>query len=280
MSVGWRGAPPPALAPAGLAGRLRIALRAPVAALWLALMVGAFLLVRGLDRARRAITLRDGAALAPFVVQAWALGALRILGLRLDRRGTPMRHPGVIVANHASWLDIVVLMRATRVFFVSKAEVEGWPAIGWIARTIGTIFIERRPAEARRQTEALRRRLRRGDRLCLFPEGTSTDGRRVLPFKSALFAVLYDPELAGALWVQPVSLVYRPPAGQPPEFYAWWGDMDFGAHLLAVLARPGGGRVEVIFHPPLRPAASPDRKALAEAAAAAVRAGHGSGRAA
>jgi 1-acyl-sn-glycerol-3-phosphate acyltransferase len=177
------------------------------------------------------------------------------------------------VANHASWLDIVVLMRAMRVFFVSKAEVSGWPAIGFIGRSIGTMFIDRRPVEARRQTEALHARLRRGDRLAIFPEGTSTDGRRVIAFKSALFEVFHAPDLRGLLWVQPVSIVYRAPPGLPPAFYGWWGEMDFGRHLAAVLALSSGGAVEVTFHPPLAPADFPDRKSLAAAAEAAVRAG-------
>jgi 1-acyl-sn-glycerol-3-phosphate acyltransferase len=207
------------------------------------------------------------------VVQLWARGALVIHGLRVRIAGAAMAHPGALVANHASWLDIVVLMRATRVFFVSKSEVSGWPVIGFIGRAIGTMFIERRPVEARRQTEALHARLRRGDRLCIFPEGTSTDGAEVLPFKSALFGVFLAPDLHGALWVQPVSVRYRPRPGLPEAFYGWWGDMDFGSHLKAVLASSSGGVVDVAFHAPLRAADFANRKALADAACAAVRAG-------
>lgn len=270
----WRETEPPGLPPRGPGGLLRLAVRAPAAALWLALMFALFLLLRCVDRAAQAIALRPLPALAPWVVQVWAAGALVVLGVRLRRTGAPMAHPGAILANHSSWLDIVVLMRAARVFFVSKAEVEGWPAIGFIGRAIGTMFIERRPVEARRQTAALHARLKRGDRLCIFPEGTSTDGLRVLPFKSALFGVFFAPDLRPALWVQPVSLVYRAPPGLPASFYGWWGDMDFGAHLASVLALSRGGEVEVRFHPPLRAADFADRKALADAAGAAVRAGH------
>ena len=162
-----------------------------------------------------------------------------------------------------------------RVFFVSKAEVSGWPVIGFIGRSIGTMFIERRPAEARRQTEALHARLKRGDRLCLFPEGTSTDGARVLPFKSALFGVFLAPDLREALWVPAGHPRLPAPPDLPPSFYGWWGDMEFGAHLRDVLALSRGGAVEVRFHPPLRAADSADRKALADAACAAVRAGRG-----
>jgi 1-acyl-sn-glycerol-3-phosphate acyltransferase len=174
------------------------------------------------------------------------------------------------VANHSSWLDIVVLQRAVRVFFVSKSEVAGWPVIGLIGRAIGTMFIERRPVEAKRQQAVLYRRLKRGDLMCIFPEGTSTDGQRVLPFKSALFGVFFDPELHGRLWVQPVAIRYRAPEGQPATFYGWWGEMDFGAHLARVLALSRGGVVEVAFLEPLRAADFTGRKALAEAAQGAV----------
>lgn len=269
----WRETEPPDAPPPGPAGWLRLGLRAPLALLWLALMFAVFLVARGLDLAARAILRRRLPALAPWVVHAWALGALPLLGLRFRRLGTPMDHPGAIVANHSSWLDIVVLMRATRLFFVSKAEVSGWPGIGHIGRAIGTMFIERRPAEARRQAQALHGRLQRGDRLCLFPEGTSTDGARVLPFKSALFEPFFAPDLRDLIWVQPVTIAYRAPPGLPPHFYGWWGDMDFGAHLRDVLALSRGGVVEVTFHPPLRAADFPGRKPLADAACAAVRAG-------
>lgn len=267
MRAGWNGAVPPVLAPPDRAGRLRRVGRAVGAILWTAWMFLAFLGLRWLDR----LLGRDW---APGVVRRWAGGALGLLGLRVEVTGLPMAHPGAIVANHAGWVDIVVLMRSSRVFFVSKSEVARWPGIGFLARHVGTMFIDRRPVEARRQTEALHRRLSRGDRLCLFPEGTSSDGLRVLAFKSALFGVFLAPDLKDQLWVQPVSLRYRPAPGYPDTLYGWWGEMDFGAHLWAVLAVPRGGVVRVVFHPPLAAAEFEDRKALAEAAERLVRGGH------
>ncbi len=272
--MSWNAAPPPDLPAPGPADRLRLAWRAPAAALWLALMFGVFQILRGADAAAARISGGSAPALAPPIVGAWARGALAILGIRRRVRGAPMAHPGALVANHASWLDIVVLQATTRAAFVSKAEVAGWPGIGAIGRAIGTVFIERRATEAQRQTATLAERLAHGDRLVIFPEGTSSDGRQVLPFKSALFGVFLAPGLKDRLWVQPVTLAYREGPGLPPAFYGWWGDMDFAAHLRAMLAFSRGGSVEAVFHPPLRAADFSDRKALAEAAAAAVTGAH------
>ncbi|MBP7242038.1 1-acyl-sn-glycerol-3-phosphate acyltransferase [Amaricoccus sp.] len=269
----WAEAEPPALPPPGLVDRLRLAWRTPLAVAWLGLCFAAFLACRGADLLARRVAGRRLPALAPWLVVIWARGALALLGLRQEVRGTAMAHPGALVANHSSWLDIVALQAATRVFFVSKAEVAGWPVIGAIGRAIGTMFIERRATEAGRQTAALHARIARGDRLVIFPEGTSSDGGRVLPFKTALFAVFFAPDLHGTLWVQPVTLRYRPRPDLPPTLYGWWGGMDFGGHLTKLLMRSSGGKVEIDFHPPLRAADFADRKPLAAAAEARVRDG-------
>jgi lyso-ornithine lipid O-acyltransferase len=271
LTVGWHGASPPQLPALHGAARLRGVLRMAVALALTLGMFGLFLVARGIDLAGKALMRRHLPALAPWVVHAWGRLALPLTGLDYRASGTPIANPGALVANHAGWLDIVVLMRATRVFFVSKSDVEGWPGIGLIARTIGTVFIERRPLEAKRQAAVLHTRLARGDRMVIFPEGTSTDGRRVLPFKSALFGVFFAPDLHERLWLQPVSIVYRAPEGMPPAFFGWWGGMEFGPHLQAVLALSRGGWVEVVFHPPLRAADFADRKALAARAEVLVR---------
>lgn len=269
----WNAAEPPATPAPGPLGKALRALRAGLAVLWTAGMFAIFLAARGVDLAAKALPRKPRPALAPWIVQGWACGALALMGLRVRVEGRPMRLPGAVVANHAGWLDIVVMMRAMRVFFVSKAEVGDWPVIGGIGKAIGTMFIDRRPLEARRQTEALHARLIRGDRLCIFPEGTSTDGMRILPFKSALFGVFFAPDLHDRLWVQPVSIRYRPAEGLPPQALGWWGDMDFAGHAAGLLALRRVGEARVTFHAPLRAAAFADRKALAAAAETAVRAG-------
>lgn len=268
MSLTWRSDQEPAPARPGLAGWLRLLARGGAMAV---LTFGGLLVLLALRPAER---WRHGAA-RPWtgrLVQAVCRGDLRILGLPVEVAGRPMAGPGASVANHASWLDILVLNAADRVHFVAKSEVAGWPGIGWLARATGTVFIARDPREAPAQAALFTARLRGGERLLFFPEGTSTDGRRVLPFKPTLFAAFFAPGLEG-LAIQPVSVRYTAPAGADPRFYGWWGDMDLGPHLMQVLAARRQGRVRVVFHPPLPVAEFAGRKPLAAAAEAAVRAG-------
>lgn len=211
--------------------------------------------------------------ITPHVTQFVCRAAFRILGMPLRTRGTPMRQRGAVVANHASWLDIFTLNAPQRIYFVSKAEVAGWPGIGWLARATGTVFIQRKGSEALAQKNLFEARLRAGHHLLFFPEGTSTDGLRVLPFKSTLFAAFFADGLDRILHIQPVSVVYTAPPGEDPRFYGWWGDMSFGPHLLKVLAARRQGSVEIVFHPPVSVADFPDRKALAAHCEAAVRSG-------
>lgn len=209
--------------------------------------------------------------LTPHITQFVCRSAFRILGMRFSARGVPMRHRGAVVANHVSWLDIFTLNAPQRIYFVAKSEVAGWAGIGWLARATGTLFIERKGAQALAQKNMFEARLRAGHKLLFFPEGTSTDGLRVLPFKSTLFAAFFADGLDAILWVQPVTLVYTAPEGQDARFYGWWGDMDFASHLLKTLAAPRQGGVEVVFHDPVRVADFPDRKAVAAHCEAAVR---------
>lgn len=230
----------------------------------LALLLLVRLVERPLCGLRRPVT--------PWITQGVCIAALRFMGLRRVVRGAVMGGTGAVVANHVSWLDIFALNASKRVYFVSKSEVASWPGIGWLARATGTVFIRRHPREAARQTALFEARLRAGHRLLFFPEGTSTDGRRVLRFKSTLFAAFLSPDLPG-MQVQPVTLRYVAPEGTRADFYGWWGDRSFGESLLCVLATRRQGRVEVTYHPPLPVADYPDRKALARAAEVAVRGG-------
>ncbi|MEL6913024.1 MAG: lysophospholipid acyltransferase family protein [Pseudomonadota bacterium] len=201
--------------------------------------------------------------LTPQITRYVCRSAFLILGMGYRVEGRPMTAAGAVVANHVSWLDIFALNAPQPVYFVSKSEVAEWPGIGWLARATGTIFIRRDRRDAAAQKSLLGSRLAEGHKLVFFPEGTSTDGRRVLDFQSTLFAAFFEDGLVERLSLQPVSLVYEAPEGQDPRFYGWWGDMSFEGHLLRVLSARRQGRVRVIFHAPMALSELPDRKAAA-----------------
>ncbi|MCR9086363.1 MAG: 1-acyl-sn-glycerol-3-phosphate acyltransferase [Rhodobacteraceae bacterium] len=269
MSVTWRGAAPPEAPRITIWGWLRAGLRGAALGLWVFGGLVLLLLVRLAERPFHGVRRPWTPAIASTVCR----GAFPVIGTGFQAVGAPLREPGAVVANHSSWLDIFALNARKRIYFVSKAEVSRWPAIGWLARATGTVFITREVRDAPAQARLFEARLRAGHRLLFFPEGTSSDGRRVLPFKSTLFEAFFTQDLQASLAVQPVSVIYRAPDGADPRFYAWWGDMGFGAHLLRVLAARRQGRVTVLYHPPLKVADYSDRKALAAACEAAVRAG-------
>lgn len=200
--------------------------------------------------------------------------ALRILRLPLAVTGRPMTAPGAIVANHSSWLDVFALNAAQQVYFVAKSEVAGWPGIGWLARATGTIFISRKGTEARRQKDIFEARLQAGHRLLFFPEGTSTDAIRVLPFKSTLFEAFFSPGLVRSMHIQPVTVVFHAPEGEDARHYGWWGDMDFASHLLKTLATGPQGRIEITFHPEVPVDAFENRKLLAQHCERVIRTAH------
>lgn len=265
----WRGAEPPPLPRIGPGGWWRAAWRGTFLGGVTFGCLGLLLLLRLVERPlfgwHRPVT--------PFITQFVCRMAFVILGIDYKTLGQQMRGRGAVVANHASWLDIFALNARKRIYFVSKAEVAGWPGIGWLARATGTVFINRDRREARAHNDMFEERLKAGHKLLFFPEGTSTDGQRVLTFKTTLFAAFFTEALRDILHVQPVTVIYSAPPGEDRAFYAWWGDMEFGRHLLKVLASRRQGAVEIVYHPPLRVADYPDRKALAKACEMAVRCG-------
>lgn len=194
----------------------------------------------------------------------WFSGCRDIVGLRLRLSGRPSTAAGTLyVANHASYLDILVLGGLLEAAFVAKAEVARWPLFGFLARLSGAEFISRRPSASRRVRDRLADRLAGGERLILFPEGTSSDNSLVLPFRSSSFDAV-----KGDRPVQPVTIAYvrdeagRALDGEGRKAYAWFGDMELLPHLLGVFGRDGV-EVEIVFHPPVGAATFADRKALA-----------------
>lgn len=215
--------------------------------------------------------------LTPYLTQAVCRTAFVILRLPLSVRGPRLKVPGAVVANHGSWLDIFALNARKNVYFVSKSEVSAWPGIGWLARATGTVFIQRDPREVKGQIALFEERLQHGHRLLFFPEGTSTDTLRVLAFKPTLFAPFFSEGLVHDMSVQPVTVIYHPPEGADARFYGWWGDMSFAGHLVKVLAQRRQGKIELVYHPPVRVDDFPNRKSLARYLEDQVRSAHPGG---
>ena len=193
----------------------------------------------------------------------------RILGFRVRVHGRMHATPPVLFAcNHTSYSDIAILGSLLPASFVAKAEVAGWPLFGVLAKLQRTVFVDRRATKATRQRDEMIRRLENGDNLILFPEGTSSDGNAVLPFKSALFSVAQVEPHGRPLLVQPVSLAYTRLDGMPVgralrPYFAWYGDMTLAPHFWEV-AGLGHTTVDVVFHSPVTIAGYESRKALAD----------------
>lgn len=195
-------------------------------------------------------------------------GACRMLGMRVERKGVPVpARPALFVSNHSSYLDIHVLGALINGSFIAKREVASWPLFGLCAKLQRSVFVDRRRGTSAEQRDAIAQRLTVGDGLILFPEGTSNDGNRVLPFRSSLLSVAETSVDGRPLTVQPVSLAYARHSNMPMgrslrAFYAWYGDMGLADHLWRVL---GLGPVTVVvrFHAPVTIADFAGRKGLA-----------------
>jgi len=194
--------------------------------------------------------------------------ACRVLGIRLVFDGKPVEpEPALYIVNHTGYLDIEILGAALEASFVSKADVASWPWFGWLAKLQRSVFIERTRAAAGGHRNAIVERLDRGDRLILFPEGTSSDGGHVLPFKSSLFSVAEYRRDGVAIAVQPIAVAYTRLDGIPlgrsfRPFFAWYGDMDLAPHLWTALGM-GVLTVEMTFFPPVTIDQFASRKELA-----------------
>ena len=216
-----------------------------------------------------------GPAKAWFARVYWSVFA-RLIGIEVRIIGTPAVREGgrsvVYVSNHSSWIDVPVVGGVLQGCFVAKGDVAGWPVIGTIARLGRSVFVSRTRLSTGRERDVMRSVLRRGDNLILFPEGTSSDGSRVLPFRSAFFAVVeaadWDDKATLPI-IQPVSVVYDRLGGLPAgrasrPVFSWYGDMDIASHFWR-LAQHIGLRGTVLLHAPLDPARFRDRKELAQA---------------
>lgn len=196
-------------------------------------------------------------------------GLCRILRVRVEIRGNlASQRPVLFVCNHISWIDITVLAKVLPASFIAKHEVAGWPLIGLLAKLQRSVFIERRARRTADHRDEMTVRLERGDNLILFPEGTSSDGIHVLPFKSAFFSLAERQVDGRPLTVQPVSIAFArlnnlPVGRRTMPIYAWVGDEDLAPHLWNFL-KAGTSTVVVELHPPVTIDQFASRKALAQ----------------
>lgn len=171
------------------------------------------------------------------MVTFWAKNAIRIMNARISVRGEPPTRPFFLVSNHLSYLDIILYQTQMPCVFVAKSEVAHWPVIGWLARAIGTLFINRKSKrDVVRVNAEIEEALNNRDGIILFPEGTSSKGERVLPFKTAILATVTTMKYP----VYYASVSYTTPPGSPAasQSLCWWGDMTFADHVFGVLKLP------------------------------------------
>jgi 1-acyl-sn-glycerol-3-phosphate acyltransferase len=234
------------------------------------LRLGLYAVVTALGIPLQVLFLRFGGPYARFPVAYHRL-CCRILGLRVVTKGQPVTDRATLfISNHSSYLDIPVLGSLLPTSFVAKTEVGGWPLFGLLARLQRTVFVDRTARHrADEQRDSIAGRLQAGDKLVLFPEGTSSDGNRTLPFKTALFAVAATQVDGKPLTLQPVSVTATHLDGLPlghawRGLYAWYGDMELPPHLWQLVRL--GGRITILveFHPPVSLVDFSSRKALAD----------------
>lgn len=195
----------------------------------------------------------------------------RILGVRLEVVGEVVSDRAVLlVCNHTSWLDIPVLSALAPVSFVAKHEVRGWPFVSALARLQRSVFVDRTRRHATGQVASeITERLAMGDAIVLFPEGTTSDGNGVLPFKSSLFGAVFggETDVGTPTVVQTVAVVYTHLHGIPVgraqrPAIGWYGDMEMTSHAWSVLSS-GPITVTIKVGPPVELGSFADRKDLA-----------------
>lgn len=205
----------------------------------------------------------------------WLYGScMALLGIRAVMKGELVKGPALVVANHCSYIDVLLLSRLGELFFTPKIEVASWPLIGPLVARFNVLFVDRRPGRSKEVQQSLFGMLRSGGRLCVFPEATTNDGRKMLPFKSSLFSLAEQWDGESPLLVQPVTVIYRAVNGKPMDNenwpkVAWYGDIDIVRHLLGFFSLRRI-EAELVVHPPMQLEAGEGRKALCARAEAVV----------
>ena len=235
-------------------GSLRLAVRFPLILLCifvtLALMVAGGMF--GAKRFNRKV-----------MCASFAVGAV-LIGLRIHTQGKLAdARPLLLVSNHFSYIDLFAIGSTIPAAFTPKSEIAGWPIIGTLSKMAGCVFIDRRPSKTMEAKTVLEQSRATGEIICLFPEGTTNEGRKLLPFKSSFFSIAEKAEVA----VQPLSIVYTQLNNKPLDtaglpIVGWYGDALLFPHLVQFL-RQKNADVTLVFHAPVMGSAFPSRKELA-----------------
>ena len=192
---------------------------------------------------------------------------LRIFGIKIKTFGkVSINSPILLISNHASYLDIIILGSLFKTSFIAKKEISKWPLLGILAKLQNTIFIDRRISSLKKQENQIIKHLNEKKNLVIFPEGTSSDGNRVLPFKSSLFNI-FEKNLNSKILVQTITIVYKKINGIPMnrierKNITWHSNMDLIPNIFNVLKKLSI-EVEVIFNDEFLPSKEYDRKKLA-----------------
>lgn len=237
--------------------RLRVAVRAPAFAAVTVVAALAVVLARVLSKPFP----RGWRRVRQRVFSSWASVTARILGVRLDVRGVAPEPPFLLISNHLGYLDILLYAATVDAVFVSKREVAHWPFFGPLVRLLDTIFIDReKRSDVVRANALIDAALERGEGVIVFAEGTSSDGRRVLPLKPSLLRAAETNRAP----LHYARLAYETDPDQPDaaDAVCWWGDMPFITHVVGLFKLR---RVSALVHFGPERVSGNDRKMLARA---------------
>ena len=245
----------------GARDRVRVAVKAAAIGAWTTLLMAALGVSWLPSLLRQRAGPADRAGIRRWYSRLWGRGVVRVIGVRVRTSGTPPPPGALVVSNHVSYLDILVLSSLLEVVFVARAGLRKWPYWGFASALGGTVYIDRsKRRDVVGALAGIERALGRGDGVVIFPEATTSDGSSMLPFKPSLLATA----AARGSPVHWLTVTYRTPVGSPSarDRVSWWSDVAFVRHCAGLLALR---RIDCTVRFGDAPLRSPDRKALAAA---------------
>lgn len=202
----------------------------------------------------------------------------KIFQIKIETVGKPTEEHAIYLGNHLSYIDIPVIGSVLDATFISKDDVKSWPVFGWLALLAETVFISRSRDAAQKCINDISEMIERDRSLILFPEGTSSRGSNVIPFKSSLFELFLNESIKDKLLIQPFTLsiqrIDEKEISKPEDMdrYAWYGDMELTPHLWQI-ANLKGALIRINFHPPYPANKFDNRKIFAKTCYEDVKAG-------